>query len=478
MTGGREAAATPAGAARPLLALLVICLGTIAAPLDTAVNIAFPSITSSLGRDAQDIRWVIIAYVLTYSCLLLIFGRLGDLIGYRIVFRAGLLTTTVGLAACAAATTFETLVAGRILQGIGTALVFSCAPALATMLYSERERTRVLGIYTAMIALGAALGPLVGGLLVGWFGWSVVFWARLPLVIAALLLSWLLPRRPGQGRPSGLDPIGSLLLVTALSAILLGMTVPRDLLGPVLPFGIVAGGFGVLVLFVRRQSRRSIPIIRPALFRDLRFSAINVTSIIANFAAFSVVLIGPFYLVRIAKLDVGWAGAVLSLGAIGAMLGSSLAPRLILRLGGSGAVVASMLLSCFGLLAISQWTADTPVGMMIPPLLAHGFGLGVFQVAYTDQVTATLPIADRGVAGSLTMLTRTFGVVGGAAGHTALHRWYEARAMAEGVSADGAFMIAFTAVFLVAAGSVGLAVLVSAIAREARSRDLPPLDRS
>jgi MFS family permease len=211
-----------------VLGLLVICLGTIAAPLDSAVNIAFPSITSYFGRDLHDILWVVIAYVLTYSSLLLIFGKLGDLIGYRIIFQIGLLTSTAGFACCAFATAFEVLLLGRVLQGIGIALVLSCAPALATSLYREQERTRILGIYAAITALGGALGPLSGGILVERLGWSVVFWARLPLVVTALALSWVIPARPGHGSPSSFDPVGSLQLVIALCAILLGFSVRID----------------------------------------------------------------------------------------------------------------------------------------------------------------------------------------------------------------------------------------------------------
>ena len=146
----------------PALGLAVVCLGTLVAPLDSAVNIALPSITQAFGVEIADIRWIVIAYVLTYSSLLLIFGKLGDLLGYRRIFQAGLLVSAAGFAACALAPSFGLLLAGRGLQGIGIALTLSCAPALATTLYDERERTRVLGFYAACTAAGAALGPILG----------------------------------------------------------------------------------------------------------------------------------------------------------------------------------------------------------------------------------------------------------------------------------------------------------------------------
>src|SRR5262245_32987409 len=167
------------------LGLLVVGVGTLVVPLDSAVNIAFPSITQAFGIEVQDIRGVVIAYVLTHSSLLLICGKLGDLLGYRRIFRVGLLVSAAAFIACSLAPTFGALLLGRILQGVGIALTLSCAPALATSLYREDQRTRVLGIYAAITAAGAALGPVIGGLLVARWGWAAVFWARAPLVLAA-----------------------------------------------------------------------------------------------------------------------------------------------------------------------------------------------------------------------------------------------------------------------------------------------------
>lgn len=434
---------------KPWLALLVVCLGTLTAPLDSAVNIAFPSITRTFGREVQDIRWVVISYVLTYASLLLIFGKLGDLVGYRIVFRIGLAVSTVGLGMCAFAASFEALLAGRMLQGIGVALILSIAPALTTSLFSESQRTRILGIYAAMTAVGSAVGPLAGGLLVEHLGWGVVFWARMPLVMLALVLSPIIPARPGSGSPAGLDPIGSLQLVAALCAILLGLSFRFE--SAAMQLGLVALGSVVLGAFLARQSRRQVPIIRPALFRDPMFSLMNMASIVAQLAAFAVVLIGPFFLVGIARLETGVAGLVLALAATGAIVGSWLAPRIIGRTGGTSAAALGIVLSAAGLFGVATWRPDASVAMMAAALIVQGVGLGLFQVAYTDLVTATLPAADRGVAGSLTMLTRTIGIIGGAAGHAALLAHVEAAATANGATTTDAFMAGFRAVFTAAA---------------------------
>jgi MFS family permease len=436
----------------------------IAAPLDSAVNIAFPSITRAFARDLQDIRWVVISYVLTYSSLLLIFGKLGDLVGYRVVFQAGLAACAAGFAACSLAGSFEALLVGRMLQGIGIALVLSCAPALAMSLYAEAERTRVLGTYAAMTALGTALGPVVGGLLVARFDWGAVFWARMPLVVIALAMSWLIPADLGRGRSvRGLDPIGSFQLVIALSAVLLSLSIGTGEGNVALRLSLALIGGLSLVVFLRRQSRRAVPIIRPTLFRDARFSLMNLASVVVNFAAFSVMLIGPFYLVQVSRLDTITAGLVLALAAVGAIVGASIAPRIMSRLGGAQTAAIGMLLSTAGLAAIATWSAETRLAAMVLPLLLQGLGLGLFQVAFTDLVTATLPLEDRGVAGSLTMLTRTIGLVSGAAGHAALFRHVEQAALNTGASGTEAFMSGFHAVFAIAATVQGLAVVIGSL---------------
>lgn len=150
----------------------MVGLGILSAPLDSSVNIAFPFITRAFDAPLEAIQWVVICYVLTYSSLMLVFGKLGDLFGHRRVFGAGLALSAIAYVLCGLASTFGMLLVFRVLQGIGTALVLSCGPALATMLFPETLRARVLGAYTMMFGIGSALGPSLGGLLIAEWGWE------------------------------------------------------------------------------------------------------------------------------------------------------------------------------------------------------------------------------------------------------------------------------------------------------------------
>ena len=444
---------------RSNLGLLVVGLGTIVAPLDTAVNIAFPSITRAFALEVEDIRWVVIAYVLTYASLMLIFGKLGDLLGYRHIFRLGLLVSAAGFAACSLAPTYGLLLLGRVLQGIGIALTLSCAPALATSLFEERERTRVLGTYAAITAAGAALGPLIGGFLVERWDWNAVFWFRAPLVLVALALSGLLPAVPRPGSTRGFDALGAVLLVIWMSALLLAVSVPAERFGLALPLGLALLALAGFAAFMVRETLYPEPIIRPSLFRNVDFALMSAASVAVHLATFSVLLLVPYHLVRTMGLDVAIGGIVLAMGAGGMVVGSWLAGRLAARTRVGRLALVGVALCIAGLWTISVWTPTTGLFAMGLSLLIQGVGVGLFQVAYADLVTATLPLSDRGVAGSLTMVTRTLGIVGGATGLSAAFRHFETAALSAGASATDAFLAGFQSTFFYAA--LGLALLLA-----------------
>jgi MFS family permease len=412
-------------------------------PLDSAVNIGFPAIVGHFGLAIPMIQWVVIAYVLTQTSLMLSFGRIGDMLGYRRIFLFGTGISTVAFIACALAPSFAALLAGRIVQGIGAGLILSCGPALATSLFPEAMRTRILAHYMTMFGIGWALGPSLFGLLVERFGWSAVFSFRAPVALAAFVLGWTLPRRP-RSSPEPFDAAGGVLLALALSCLLLALNRLRSP-GPdtALLAAFAVAGF---LLFYRQERRFVRPIIDFDHFRNGDFTAVNVMNGLLNLAAFGIMLLAPFYLSRIPGLSLPVAGLVLAVSPLGVVLAAPAAGRLLSAcrprpIGLCGCALCGV--GLFGI-SLSGSVADLPI--LAASMAIQGFGLGLFQVAYFDIVTATMPAHDRGVAGALGMATRTIGNVMGA---TLLMLVFQSL---HGSGMDGdTFQAAFQATFRIAA---------------------------
>lgn len=386
----------------------MIGLGTATAQLDTSVNIAFPAITRGFDLAIPDIQWVVICYVLTYASLLLALGRIGDTIGHAVVFRVGLIWSAVALLLVGYAPSYGPMLFFRCLQGVGAALVLSCGVALVTSLYGEERRGRALGIYTMMMALGLMIGPLLGGALTAIWDWPAVFWFRVPIAMAALLLLRGMPAPSSRRAGDRFDSLSGIALISGLVTMLLALNRIREFSAiPLALFSVVA-----FVAFGFRQSRAEHPIIATKVLKSPGFALLNIISVTTNLAAFSVWLLVPYYLTRIPGHTLAASGASLAAGAAGAVLVSPIGGRLIERLvSAQRLAIAGAATIGVGLLLLSTWTEQTATALQIAGLIVQGIGLGLFQLAYTDIVTSALPLADRGVAGSLTLLTRMFGTV-------------------------------------------------------------------
>lgn len=379
------------------LGVWIIGLGAAVGPLDFALNVAFPSITQAFALQTQSIRWVALCYVTTYGALLLFFGALGDRIGHLRVFRLGLLLSALALGLAALAPSYPLLLAARVLQGVAVALTWSCAPALVIALHdhgarpADEARLAALASYGRLQALASAAAPLVGGLSMVWLGWAGVFWFRIPLVLIAwLAVPWLVSA-PAR-------------------AVARGPAVAPG--GPDVPA--VRSGVWALLGRVQRQ--------RPP------FVWINLGNTVVQFTGFTVPLITPYYLTRELHWSVLAAGATVSVWAAGVWLGSALAAPLGRRWATSALLWGSALGAVLALWPFVFWpaadasaaavgsTLSTVAGLMLiaAAMLAQGCVLGVYQVAYADAVVASLPDDARGVAGSLTIVTRTLGVILGA----------------------------------------------------------------
>lgn len=434
------------------MGLFVVCLGTLVVPFDSAVNVAFPDIVRAFGLPIPAIQWVIIAYTLTYAALMLVFGRIGDMLGYRRIFLLGCGWSCVAFLLCASAQSFAWLLGARVLQGVGAALVLSCGAALVTGLYPETQRTRILGIYTMLFGLGGALGPLAAGVLIATWGWPAVFWARAPLALLAFLLGWRLPPSSTRSAQERFDATGAALLVLAISAFLLTLNQLRDV-GHNASSAVIAGVLATLSIagFIWRELHTPQPILELRFFRDIDFSLANAAQTTLNLAAFAVLLLVPFYLDRFSGLPESLQGAMLAASSLGVVLAApaagrwaaAIAPRR-LALSGAGAMAV-------GLWLIGTAGTDPNLPLLAAAMFLLGSGLGLFQVAYFDIATATIPREARGVAGSLVMMTRTVGLVTGATLLMLIFQALRGSALSAGAPPAAAFLSGFQGAFRLSA---------------------------
>ena len=437
---------------------MVIGLGTLVVPLDSMVNVAFPDIVRAFGLEIPMIQWVVISYVLTHASLMLVFGRLGDMLGHRRIFLIGAAVSLLAFIGCTLAPAYGWLLAARVAQGMGAALLLSCGPALATFLFPESERARALGLYTMIFGLGGALGPPLAGLLVEQWGWRAVYAVRVPLCLVAFAFALRLPVAPASGQRERFDAVGAILLASTITATLLAVNQLRDWAGQeflilALAGAAVAAGAG----FVHQELRVERPIIDVRLFGDAGFAVINLGNVLVNLSAFAVMLLAPFYLVQVEGLSVTMLGLVLACSAAGMMVSAPLAGRLAARIPARKLLVAGAGMVAASLALVGQ-TAGLAV--MLPALVLQGVGLGLYQVAYTEIITRTLPRRARGVAGSLAMMTRTLGTVTGAAVLMLAFTWVRGMADAAGLSGNEALAAGFRAAFTLAAAITAAAAML------------------
>ncbi len=448
----------------PALGLAVIGLGASLGPLDFSVTVAFPAITQAFALATSDIRWVAVWYVVSYGALMLSFGALGDRIGHLRVFRLGLILSTLFNVLCALAPSYASLLAMRALQGVAIALVLSCGPALAIGLFDERMRTRALSGYAGIAALAAVTAPLLGGASLALLGWPGVYWFRVPIGLLALACLPLLGREVGRISAKARQPIdiaGSVLLSSAVAMFLLVPPMLRPGRAGWLVVPMALAGALLMTMFVRRQRASASPFLPHEVVRDADFIIANLSSVAMQFASFTVPLVVPFYLTRIAHCGPLATGALLALWASGSMLGSSFAARVVAARGARSSAVLAAGLVVSGLIGMACWPATTHYPFIILSLVWHGVGIGLFQVAYSDMVVAALPPSARGVAGSLTMVTRTVGIVMGASAWIWMLQTLESVGVAGGLAAEHAFVQSFDRVLWCAAAVAGLFSAVS-----------------
>lgn len=455
----RPVTPTPATARQGLaclsLAMLLSSLGT------SSANVALPTLARELGVSFAQVQWVVLAYLLAITVSIVGVGRLGDLVGRRRLLLTGIALFALGSLG-AGMLPFHALLVARAVQGIGAAVMMAQSVAFVAATVSPERTGRAMGTLGSLSAVGTALGPAVGGLLIASVGWRAIFLINLPLAAVTFVLARrALPADTGTGATGrdGFDLGGTVLLALALAAYALAMTRPP---GPSAAFNLalLAGAALALAAFVAVERRVRTPLIRPALLRDPVLSASLIMSLLVSTVVMATLVVGPFYLTRTLGLASSGVGLSLALGPVVAALTGFPAGRLVDRLGGARMSLAGLLVMSAGAGALSLLPARLGLIAYLAPIAILTMGYALFQAANTTRVMAGRPDGQRGIISGLLNLSRNLGLVSGASALGALFAFAAgpvAVALASPAAVANGMHVTFGAAALLLVAAAGLA---------------------
>jgi len=400
------------------LVLVIVCLAQFMVVLDaTVVNVALPSIQADLGFSAADLQWVINAYTLVFGGFLLLGGRAGDLFGRRKLFLAGVAVFSFASLLNGLASSETWLVAARGLQGLGGALVSPAALSIITTTFAEGEdRTKALGVWSAIAAGGGAFGLLLGGVLTDLLSWEWIFFVNVPIGIAtAMLAIRYVPESRAVLRDSGVDLPGAVAVTAGLVVLVYAIVKAEDFgWGSGKTLGLAAIALALLAAFVVIERRTRAPLIRLGIFRVRSLAGANSVLALVVGGLFAFFFFASLYVQKILGYSPLEAGLAFLPVTAGIGIGAAIAQQLVKRIGVRTTAGLGMLIAAFGLYLFSGVAVDgTYVSDVLPAVIPQSIGMGLFFVPITLIATTNVAEEDAGLASGL---FNTAQQVGGALG--------------------------------------------------------------
>jgi EmrB/QacA subfamily drug resistance transporter len=449
------------------MALYVLCAGVLMIVIDaTIVNVALPSIQDDLGFSQSSLAWVVNAYLIAFGGLLLLAGRIGDLIGQRRIFLVGLAVFTVASLLCAVAQSQEMLIAARFVQGIGGALTSAVILGMIVTMFPEpREQAKAIGVYGFVASAGGSIGLLAGGALTEAINWHWIFFINIPVgIVTALLAVRLIAARPGIGLKAGADLPGAVLLTGGL---MLGvytiLQVTEQGWGSAQTLALGAVAIAMLVAFVARQARIANPLMPLRLFHSRNVSGANLVQALLVAGMFGMFFLGALYMQEVLGYDALQVGlAFLPSTIVMGTMSLRFSGPLNMRFGPLATLLPSLVFIGAGLLLFARTPVDgSYVIDILPPMVLIGLGAGLgFPSLMMLAMSGATP-SDSGLASGL---VNTSVQVGGAIGLAVLATLATGRTdalLADGASTASALNSGFHLAYLIGAILVAVAVVVA-----------------
>ncbi len=403
---------------RRLLVLGICCMSLLIVSMDvTIINVALPAIRTDLHASVSGLQWTIDAYVLVLASLLMLSGSTADRLGRRRTFQTGLVLFTLGSLLCSLAPGLGWLVVFRMMQAVGGSMLNPVAMSIITNVFTEpRERARAIGVWGGVVGISFGLGPLVGGLLIETVGWRAIFLINVPIGVLAFVLAALFVPESKAARPRRPDPVGQLLILTALASLTYAIIeAPTVGWGAARTVGLVVLAVLAVAGLLVYEPRRRDPLLELRFFRSIPFSGATVTAVCAFGAFAGFLFLNSLYLQEVRGFSALQAGLCTLPMALMTMLAAPLSgrivggrgPRLPLLVAGAGIGLAALML-----LPID---AHTPLLWVLASYVVFGLGFGAVNAPITNTAMAGMPRSQAGVAAAIASTSRQVGAALGVA---------------------------------------------------------------
>jgi EmrB/QacA subfamily drug resistance transporter len=455
--------------------LAAVACGTFMATLDSSiVNIALPTLTKELDVDLYQVKWVVIAYLLFITCLVLPFGRLADLVGRKPVFELGFTIFTAGSALCGIAPTLGFLITARVVQAIGASMLMANGPALITSAFPSHERGKALGTMAMVVSAGLISGPSIGGMLISEFGWRSIFWVNIPVGLTGLFLVHRFVAKDVLNRAKApFDWAGALLQTVFMVCFIIVFDPPRISFSggdafPISRWVMVVITVIFAALFLKIEKEVKAPLLDLSLLGNRTFWTANLASFFTFVSFSSVSVLTPFFLEEVLKLPTRSAGLFMTAIPLTILVVAPVSGRLSDKLGTqelsfAGALIGALsLLSMSGVFGFGMYEGVSKTGIVLA-LCSLGLATGLFQSPNNNAIMGAVPPNKLGVASALLATVRNLGLVTGTGLATGLFTWRMS------ITSDFVASMHFT--FFVA-GVIALGAMLASLGRGRRQR--PP----
>ncbi|MBU2514739.1 MFS transporter [bacterium] len=393
------------------LVLATTGMGIFLATVDgSIVNVALPTLVNSLNTDFSVIQWVVLSYLLTVTTLMLSIGRLGDMIGKKKLYAVGFVVFTTGSVLCGLSPSVYWLIAFRVIQAIGAALVMALGMAIVTEAFPPNERGKALGVSGAIVSVGIAIGPSLGGVILSFLSWRWIFLVNIPIgIVGTLMVLKFVQSFKPKGKQK-FDYQGAITLFFCILCLLLGLTFGQKQ-GFFKPSVFILLGlwFLFLLLFIRIEKKSSHPMIQLGLFKNNLLSVNLINGFIAFIGVAGTIILLPFYLQNILGHPTIVVGLLLCVVPVSLGISSPIAGILSDRFGSESISTFGLIVVLIGFYTASTLTADTSMLGYIVRMFPLGIGMGIFQSPNNSAIMGAVPKEHLGIASGMISVSRTLG---------------------------------------------------------------------